>query len=137
MARGPRIVAPGSAVRLPRGACSAGEGVELTGAGVADTGDCLRVAVAGEHDQLDPHGTRDCFSVRHYDDRTIHECAETVAPPGTGGTSPERRRTAREHLAACSRPPVAPAPGRGASPAAGARSGPARTAPWAGGPSGT
>ncbi|MFI7742017.1 ABC transporter ATP-binding protein [Kocuria rhizosphaericola] len=69
------------------------------------------------------------------------ECAETVPPPvpppGTGSTSPGRRRPSREHLAACIRLPVVQASTRGTSPGAEIRTGPARTAPWAGGSSET
>src|SRR5690606_22883302 len=62
MARGARIAALGSAVCLALGACSAGEGVDLAGAGDLDTDGYLEVAIAGEPDQLDPHNTSAYFS---------------------------------------------------------------------------
>ena len=62
MARGARIAALGSAVCLALGACSAGEGVDLAGAGDLDTDGSLEVAIAGEPDQLDPHNTSAYFS---------------------------------------------------------------------------
>ncbi|ALU39287.1 ABC transporter substrate-binding protein [Kocuria flava] len=62
MARGARTAALASALGLVLAGCSAGEGVDLAGAGEVDTEDYLEVAIAGEPDQLDPHSTSAYFS---------------------------------------------------------------------------
>jgi peptide/nickel transport system substrate-binding protein len=62
MARGARIVAWVAALCLALSACSVGEGVDLAGAGEIDTDDYLKVAIAGQPDQLDPHQTSAYFS---------------------------------------------------------------------------
>lgn len=62
MARGARTAALASALGLVLAGCSAGEGVDLAGAGEVDTEGYLEVAIAGEPDQLDPHSTSAYFS---------------------------------------------------------------------------
>ena len=62
MARGARTAALAAALGLVLAGCSAGEGVDLAGAGEVDTEGYLEVAIAGEPDQLDPHSTSAYFS---------------------------------------------------------------------------